>query len=281
VPTVARRFWLAFSPFVRCAAGAGSSADRRRTSPLAVGAGHQDLPFGVRVRPGPVLAEVADQPGHLLVHALQGVHRLVQVEDAGGRAAGLAEGLLGAQGLVPVLQDVGEGRRRQLQAVVQRHEGDLLPLAAAVAGARQPEGAEDGDVAARVQLGQARAGAAVGQGNARAEVARAEQGEEVAQGGVAQGQQALPDGALGLVDGNALGCGVADVALELVGEVTDGGVVGGGLVCEHGSGPPWQGEHGTQQLHVVLGEAPLSRPKRRKCPQSLRLPRSGRPVTPK
>ena len=34
VPTVAIRFWLAFSPFVRCAGGAGSSGSRRITIPL-------------------------------------------------------------------------------------------------------------------------------------------------------------------------------------------------------------------------------------------------------
>jgi hypothetical protein len=132
-----------------------------------------------------------------------------------------------------------------------------------------------------VRLGEALAGAAVGQGNALAEVAGAEQGEELGQGGAAEGQQALPDGALGFVEGNPVGGGLADVALELVGEVAEGGVVDGGLVCEHGSGPPWQGEHGCQQLHVVLLEAPLSRRKRRKCLQYLTLPSSGRPVTPK
>jgi len=39
-----------------------------------------------------------------------------------------------------------------LQAVVQRHELEGLAFAAAVGGPLQPEGAEDRDVAAAVQL---------------------------------------------------------------------------------------------------------------------------------
>jgi hypothetical protein len=151
---------------------------------------------------------------------------------------------------------LGEGTRRQLQAVVQRHELDLLSRAAAVGGARQGERAEDGHVAAGVEFRQALAGLAVGQGEGAAQVAGALQGEEVPQGGAARLEQALPDATLDVVDRRPLGSGRADEGEQRAGEVVERrGVVATGVVCEHGSGPPGQGEHGVVTLHVVFREA--------------------------
>jgi hypothetical protein len=66
-----------------------------------------------------------------------------------------------------------------------------------------------------VQFGQAFAGAAVGQGEGLAAVPGALQGKELGQRGVAEGEQALPDGAFSVVDGGPLVGGLADIGEQL------------------------------------------------------------------
>jgi hypothetical protein len=248
---------------------------------LAVAAGDQDRAFGRRVRPGPVLPEVPDVLGHLLVHLLQAVHRLLEAQHPGHGALGLPEGLLDAQPLVPVLQDVGEGRRRQLQPVVQGDELQLLPLAAAVGGAPQGERAEDGDVAAGVQFRQALADLPVGQGDGFAQVAAALQGEEVSQGGVPEVEQALPETAFDFVDGSPLHGGGADVSEQRAGQVVEQqGVVARQVVCEHGPRPPWRANM-ELWLSMLSSRRPvLSSAGRRNYLTDQGLAESGRPVTP-
>jgi hypothetical protein len=56
---------------------------------------------------------------------------------AGDRLVHLAEGLLHRQGMAPILQHVREGAVGQLQAIVQRHKFQGLPLAAAMHGTLQ------------------------------------------------------------------------------------------------------------------------------------------------
>ncbi len=250
--------------------------------PLAVAAGGQDRAFAGRVRPGPILPEVLDVLGHVHVHVLQAVHRLFQVQDARDGTLGLAEGLLDTQPLVPVLQDVGEVRRGQLQAVVQGHEVDLLALAAALDRALQGEDAEDGHVAARVQFGQPFAGLAIGQGEGVAEVAGALPGEELAEGSASEAEQPLPDAAFDIVDSSSLGGGGADKGEQFAGQIVEClGVVEGGAGCEHGQRPPWRANRGLC-LSMLSSRRPLvSSAERHNYLLNHGLPESGRPVTPK
>ena len=89
---------------------------------------------------------------------------------------------------------------------------------AAVDGACQGKGAEDGHVAAGVPFRQAFAGLAVGQGDGVTQVAAALQSEELAEGGASPLQQALPEPALDVVDGRPLASGVADVGEQRAGQ---------------------------------------------------------------
>src|SRR6185436_4185521 len=155
------------------------------------------------------------------------------------------------------------------------------PLAAAVGRAGQRERAEDGDVAAGVQVGQAFVRRAVGQGDGLAPVAAALQVEEVSQGGAPQLQHALPEAALDLVNGGSFGSGVADVGEQLAGQVVEQrGVVERGVVCEHGARPPWRANRGLS-LSLLSSRRPLlSRGERCNYLLNHELTKSGRAVTP-
>ena len=101
-------------------------------NPFLVRAGHHDFPFLLGL--GPVQHERRCLLGHLLVHVLQTIYRLFQPQHPTYGRAGLPKRLLNAQRLVPVLKHVGEDAFRQLQAIVQRHELDLLFFPTAVHG---------------------------------------------------------------------------------------------------------------------------------------------------
>jgi hypothetical protein len=126
---------------------------------------------------------------------------LLQSEDALHGGAGLAKRLLDAQGLVPVLQQVGEHACGQLEPVVQRHERDLLPFPRAVGHAGEHARAEDRHVAPHVLVLQPLAATAIGQRDGFAQVAVAQQREDLRQRGAAQPQELFPDGFLDLVKG--------------------------------------------------------------------------------
>jgi hypothetical protein len=133
-----------------------------------------------------------------------------------------------------------------LQTVVELHELDLLPRAAAVGGPAQVEGAEDGDVTAAVQLGQAVEGAAVGQADGGALVAAAVQGEEELQGLADDAQDLVPDGAFDLVDGRAGAGRPVDEGAQVRQGLLQFGVEGGGRVWHAHKWVSWAS--GTLQL---------------------------------
>ena len=78
-------------------------------------------------------------------------------------ALALSKRLLHAQRLIPVLQHIGADAFGQLQAIVERHELDLLSFATAVDHARKHERAEDRLIDAAMFLFQPLQAAAVGQ----------------------------------------------------------------------------------------------------------------------
>lgn len=144
----------------------------------------------------------------------QTAHRLLQLQHVRDRGLDLTERLLDAQGLVPILEQVGEDAGGQLQPVVQRHELMFLAFARAIDRAGQMELAKDGHVAALVQLRKSLAGFAVGQRNRLAQVACTVQGEKLLQEEPAETEHAFPDAAFDLVQGPALVQGRLEERLE-------------------------------------------------------------------
>src|SRR5271168_5178023 len=113
------------------------AAHRRRAltandDPLAVRRHHHDLPFFGRGRRALGLPKPTDVLSHLPITAFEAIHGLLQLQHACDGLVHLAKGLLHGQRLIPILQHVGKGTGGQLQAIVQRHELQRLPFAAAV-----------------------------------------------------------------------------------------------------------------------------------------------------
>ena len=147
------------------------------------------------------LAKPADVDGHLPVHAFQGIDRLPQLEHALDGLTHLAEGLFHGQGLVPILQHIRKHVLRQLQAVIQGHEGQGLSLAAAVDRALERELPEDGDVAAAVQGFEPHDLLTIGQGEGGSQIAAAMGVEKGAQRLPAQAQGQVPQTAFDAMHG--------------------------------------------------------------------------------
>ncbi len=149
-------------------------------------------------------AEGGGRFGHLLIGVFQGVHRLLQPQDGTEGIAGLAEGVLDAQQLVPLLEQIRQLTLGQLQTLIGGGQFDLLAFPTGVDPAEQGEGAEDGEQVASVLLVEATDGAAVLQGDAVAFVAGAGEGQEGAEEQGAQVEELVEEGAFDLVGGSAV-----------------------------------------------------------------------------
>jgi hypothetical protein len=213
VATVASRFRLALSPFVRCACGGWVVGRPPHHDPFLVRAGHHDLSFLLRLRP--VEHERRGRLGHFLVQVLQAIHRLLQPQEPPHGGAGLPERLRHAQRLVPVLQQVREDAFRKLQPIVQRHEVALLFLPAAVHDTPQRKRAEDGDVTAFMQVLEPVPRLTRGQRHGFAHVPVTLQPEKLSQALVPELPHPLPQAPLDLVHGPALTGGRSDKLLPL------------------------------------------------------------------
>src|SRR5262249_10174845 len=140
---------------------------------------------------------------------------------------------------VPLLQQIRVIAGGKLEAIVEGHEGDLLPFAAAVTGAIQSEVAEQRAIAAGMRLRESLGDGAIGQRDVLAKVARAEGVEKGVQGVATECEESVEDSLFDEVDARAVLGGTAGELLEIGDERKEGvGVVAdAGVVCDHDVGP--------------------------------------------